>query len=125
MDQPLPQHGTPSIRSMFELCRPMPVTRGTKTLAWQLRFGARQRVRWQQGLVSERCGFLAHAMALLMSAKEVPPALGTCVQCTMKVVSRGSGSHVSFSSTSTRKEAIVLGSGKRLLSVSCGRNVAV
>merc|ERR1719421_2030772 len=72
---------------MFDVCFPIPCTRGhVDAVEWHDP-SATQTSRTQHGLLDAILGFRAHEIFLAMPAKAVPPALGTCVQCTMKTSS--------------------------------------
>ena len=72
---------------MFEVCFPMPCTRGhVEAVEWHDP-SATQTSRTQQGLEEAIAGFRAHEIFLAMPANAVPPAFGTCVQCTIKTSS--------------------------------------
>ena len=71
---------------MFDVCLPMPWTKGhVDAVEWQ-EPSATQTSRTQHGLLSASSGFFAQAARLARDAKAVPPALGTWVQCTMKTL---------------------------------------
>ena len=72
---------------MFDVCLPIPCTKGqVEAVEWQLP-SATQTSLTQHGLDDAMAGFRAHEIFFAMPAKAVPPALGTCVQCTMKTSS--------------------------------------
>ena len=72
---------------MFDVCLPMPCTSGqVEAVEWHDP-SATQTSRTQHGLLEAMAGFRAQEIFLAMPAKAVPPALGTCVQCTMKTSS--------------------------------------
>ena len=72
---------------MFDVCLPMPCTRGqVEAVEWHDP-SATQTSRTQHGFEDAIAGFLAQEIFLAMPAKAVPPALGTCVQCTINTSS--------------------------------------
>ena len=77
---------------MFDVCLPMPCTNGqVEAVEWQLP-SATQTSLTQHGLDDAMAGFRAHEIFFAIPANAVPPALGTCVQCTINT----SSAHTSF-----------------------------
>ena len=72
---------------MFDVCLPMPCTKGQVAAVLWHEPSATQTSRTQHGLLDAILGFRAQEIFLAMPAKAVPPALGTCVQCTIKTSS--------------------------------------
>ena len=71
---------------MFDVCFPMPWTKGHVDAVLWHDPSATQTSRTQHGFESAISGFSAQATRFVSDAKAVPPALGTCVQCTMKTL---------------------------------------
>ena len=72
---------------MFDVCLPMPCTSGqVEAVEWHDP-SATQTSRTQHGLLEAIAGFRAQLIFLAIPANAVPPAFGTCVQCTIKTSS--------------------------------------
>ena len=72
---------------MFDVCLPIPCTNGqVEAVEWHDP-SATHTSRTQHGLLDAILGFRAHEIFFAIPAKAVPPALGTCVQCTIKTSS--------------------------------------
>ena len=72
---------------MFDVCLPIPCTRGqVEAVEWHDP-SATQTSRTQHGFEEAMAGFLAQLIFLAIPANAVPPAFGTCVQCTINTSS--------------------------------------
>lgn len=71
---------------MLDVCLPMPWTKGQVDAVEWHEPSATQTSRTQHGFDAASSGFLAHAVRFARLANAVPPALGTCVQCTINTL---------------------------------------